>query len=444
LNWATGKSLVLPGGAVAFLHIMASQSSINKTILPNGIRILSESVPYVDSVSVGVWAVAGARDEDEAHHGMSHFVEHMLFKGTASRTARQIADEMDSLGGHLNAFTDKEFTCYYAKVLGEHLPKALDVVSDMVLNSMLDPVEIEREKNVVLEEIKRHLDTPEDEVHDMLAQTLWQGHRLGNSVIGSPEVARSVTQETLMSYMRELYQPDSIAITAAGNVDHHSLVDTVGAHFGSLKGARIPRTSSEVTPHIGRKLVDKDTEQVHFCLGAPGFAQDQPEKYALAVIDSALGGGMSSRLFQEIRENRGLAYAIGSYSASYQEAGLFAVYGGTSVDNVRTVIELARKEAAAIGRDSVTDDELERGKNQIRAALVLGQESMSNRMSRLAKSELYYNRIIRMEEIISAIMLVNKDHVADVASRLFNGAGFAVAAIGPFKKNAEALDGAFE
>ena len=422
---------------------MASQSSINKTILPNGVRILSESVPYVDSVSVGVWAVAGARDEDEAHHGMSHFVEHMLFKGTSTRTARQIADEMDSLGGHLNAFTDKEFTCYYAKVLGEHLQCALDVVSDMVLNSVMDPIELDREKNVILEEIKRHLDTPEDQVHDLLAQTIWKGHRLGNSVIGSPSVARSLTRDALMGYMRELYQPDSLVITAAGNVDHHSLVDTVSARFGDLKGGRIPRTSSEVTPHIGVKLVDKDTEQVHFCLGAPGFAQDRQEKYALAAIDSALGGGMSSRLFQEIRENRGLAYAIGSYSASYHEAGLFAIYGGTSVDNVKTVIELTRKECANIGRDSVTDAELERGRNQIRAALVLGQESMSNRMSRLAKSELYYGRIIRMEEIISAIMRVTKDDVADVASRLFDGAGFAVAAIGPFKKNSAALEGAF-
>lgn len=424
-------------------EIMSCQSSINKTILSNGIRILSESVPYVDSVSVGVWAVAGARDENEAHHGMSHFVEHMLFKGTTKRTARQIADEMDSLGGHLNAFTDKEFTCYYVKVLGEHLHSALDVVSDMVLNSVLDPDEIERERNVILEEIKRHQDTPEDQVHDLLAQTMWKDHPLGNSVIGSRAVAESVTRDGLIEYMQELYRPDALVITAAGNVEHHSLVDMVGARFGGLNGARPVRACCDVKPHFGLRLVDRDTEQVHFCLGAPGFAQDQPEKYALAVIDSALGGGMSSRLFQEIRENRGLAYAIGSYAVSYQEAGLFAIYGGTSVDNVKTVIELTRKECRAVGRDGVTDAELERGKNQIRAALVLGQESMSNRMSRLAKSEIYYGRIIRMEEIISAIMRVSKDDVAEVASRLFDGSGFAVAAIGPLKKNASALKNAF-
>jgi len=296
---------------------------------------------------------------------------------------------------------------------------------------------------VVIEEIKRHEDTPEDEVHDLLAQTIWKGHRLGNSVIGSRSVARKVTREALVGYMRELYQPDALVITAAGNVDHAGLVDTVSVRFGALAGARIPRTSSKVTPHAESKLIDKDTEQVHFCLGMPGFPQHREEKYALAAIDSALGGGMSSRLFQEIRENRGLAYAIGSYSASYQEAGLFAIYGGTSVDNVKTVVELTRKECANMGRESVTDAELERAKNQIRAALVLGQESMSNRMSRLAKSELYYGRIIRMEEIISAILQVTRDDVARVASQLFNDTGFAIAAIGPFEKHSAALDGAF-
>ena len=406
-------------------------------------RILSEFVPYVDSVSVGIWIEAGARDENKSRHGMSHFVEHMLFKGTSERSARQIADEMDSLGGHLNAFTDKEFTCYYARVLGEHLPKALDILSDMVLNSVLDPVEIDREKNVVLEEIKRHEDTPEDEVHDLLAQTLWKGHKLGNSVIGSRTVVKGLTREAIVDYMAEYYRPDALCITAAGNVDHAAFVDFVGAKLAALEGKRPEKRSTPVVPHLVAKLVDKSTEQVHFCLGTDGCPQYSEDKYALAAIDSALGGGMSSRLFQEIRESRGLAYAIGSYSASYQDAGLFAIYGGTSVDNVKTVIELTRKECDSIGRDGITDVELERAKNQIRGALVLGQESMSNRMSRLAKSELYFGRIIRMEEIIDSIVAVTRDDVAEVASRLFKDASFATAAIGPFKKHAEELEGAF-
>jgi len=422
---------------------MASQSSINKTILPNGIRILSERVPYVDSVSVGVWAQAGARDEVPARHGMSHFVEHMLFKGTNKRSARQIADEMDSLGGHLNAFTDKEFTCYYAKVLGEHLPIALDVISDMVLNSVFDPEEINREKNVVLEEIKRHQDTPEDEVHDVLAQTLWKGHQLGNSVIGTRSVVKGITRESLISYVEEFYRPDALLICAAGNVDHRQLVDMVGEEFGRLEGKRAPRELIPADAHLDFNLIDKSTEQVHFCLGTSGFAQHCYEKYALAAVDSVLGGGMSSRLFQEIRESRGLAYAIGSYSASYQEAGLFVIYGGTSVENVEIVMDLTRKECDNMGRNGVTDTELERAKNQIRGALVLGQESMSNRMSRLAKSELYFGRIIRMEEIISAIINVKKDDVTEVASRLFSDSKFTIAAIGPFKKHSDILHEAF-
>lgn len=418
---------------------MASQSSVCKTILPNGVRILSERVPYVDSVSVGVWARAGSRDEDNKRLGMSHFVEHMLFKGTEKRNARQIADEMDSLGGHLNAFTDKEFTCYYAKVLREHLPAALDIISDMFLHSRLDSEEIEREKNVVLEEIKRHQDTPEDHVHDLLVQALWSEHRLGNPVIGSSSVVRKLTRQDLADFVQEFYRPDAIVLSAAGNVDHKELVDMVSSWFGDLRGDRPPRVSVEAVAHREQRMLDRPTEQVHFCLGTQGFPQDRQEKYALAALDSILGGGMSSRLFQEIRENRGLAYAIGSYSASYQEAGLFAVYGGTSIGNVEQVLELVRAECESIGRDSVTDAELERSKNQIRGALVLGQESMSNRMSRLAKSEIYFGRIIRLDEIISSITAVTRDDVAMVASQLFGSGTFALAAIGPFKKHPEAV-----
>lgn len=420
---------------------MAVQSLVNKTILANGVRILSERVPYVDSVSVGIWAIAGSRDETETQRGMSHFIEHMMFKGTESRGARRIADEMDSLGGHLNAFTDKEFTCYYAKVLREHLPAALGILSDMVLNSVFDPEEIEREKNVVLEEIKRHKDTPEDQVHDLLAETLWKGHRLGNSVIGSSKVVSRITRDDALGFLKDLYKPDALVITAAGNVDHADFVGMVAGVFGSIEGKRPPRVRRDAKAQLEIRTVDKSTEQVHFVLATSGFAQDRREKYAMATIDSILGGGMSSRLFQEIRENRGLAYAIGTYSASYQEAGMFAVYGGTSVQNIKCVLEITEIECEKIRKDSVTDAELERAKNQIRGALVLGQESMSNRMSRLAKSEIYFGRMIRLDEIISAITNVSKDDVANVAAQLFDGSKFALAAIGPFKSHADLLDG---
>jgi predicted Zn-dependent peptidase len=411
---------------------MAARSSISKTMLPNGVRIISEEVPYVDSVSVGVWELAGSRDEGAKVSGISHFVEHMLFKGTERRTAHQIADEMDGIGGHINAFTDKEFTCYYAKVLREHLDTAVDVLSDMFLNSVLDSSEIEREKNVVLEEIKRHDDTPEDQVHDLLAETLWKGHRLANPVIGSAAAVKRLSRDDLVEYIGAYYRPNAILVAAAGNVEHSKLVDLVAGAFGAMTKDRELRKPVEARSVANIKVLTKPTEQVHLCLGTRGYRQQSEEKYALAVIDAALGGGMSSRLFQEVREKRGLAYAIGSYSASYQEAGLFAIYGGTSMSNLQSVLEVIRKECESIRKDSVTDAELERAKNQIRGALVLGQESMSNRMSRLAKSEIYFGRIIRPEEIISAILSVSKDDVADVAAQVFDGHKFAVAAIGPF------------
>lgn len=413
---------------------MIAKSSISKTVLPNGVRILSEWVPYVDSVSVGIWVKVGSRDENRNQRGISHFVEHMLFKGTKNRTARQIADEMDRLGGHLNAFTDKEFTCYYAKVLSEHRLKALDILFDMVLNSLFDPREIEREKSVVVEEIKRHNDTPEEAVHDLMVQTLWKNHPLGNPVVGSASVISKLTREDIVKYVDTFYTPDALLVSAAGNVEHRELVDAVVSAFGNLKGKRKGRPDRPAIPTPSEKYLDKATEQVHFCLGTRGYGQSNKEKYALATIDAVLGGGMSSRLFQEIRENRGLVYAIGSYSAAYEETGLFAVYGGTSIENLQTVLELIYRECEDIGKNSVTDEELSRAKNQIRGALVLGQESMSNRMSRLAKSELYFGRVVCVDEIIANINEVTRDSVAAVASELFDGSKFALAAIGPFSK----------
>jgi len=414
---------------------MALKSSVNRTTLDNGLRIVTESVPYVDSVSVGIWIGAGSRDEDASKRGVSHFLEHMLFKGTERRTARQIADEMDTIGGHLNAFTDKEYTCYYAKVLTEHLTIALDLLSDMVLHSTLDEKEIEREKNVVLEEIKRHEDTPDDLVHDLFAETLWHRHALGRAVVGSRATVSKLTAEALRDFMRELYTPDRIVVAAAGNLNHSELVDLVAKEFGSLNGTASKRPNRKVTPVRETKLKAKSVEQVHFCVGTPGYSQHDDRKYTLAVIDSILGGGMSSRLFQEIRENRGLAYAIGSYSASYRDAGMFAIYGGTSLENLDQVLGLTMAECANLRDHNASEAEIERGKNQIRGALVLGLESMSNRMSRLARSELYFGRLVPLQEIIDQIMSVTRDDIAQVANELFGQPEFALAAVGPFHKD---------
>jgi predicted Zn-dependent peptidase len=413
---------------------MSFKTSIDKTTLPNGMRVLSESVPYVDSVSVGVWIDVGARDEHGKTRGASHFIEHMLFKGTERRSARQIADEMDSIGGHLNAFTDKETTWYYAKVLSEHLVTAADVLSDMILHSQVDTVELERERNVILEEVKRHEDTPDDLVHDIFAQTLWHGHPLGNSVIGTKSSIEGFTRESLTQYMERAYTPDNVVVAAAGNLDHGDFIDLIQKYFGEMSGKQTPKHLTPPTPVGGSRITPKHIEQVHFCIGTKGYAQYSSDKYILAVLDAILGGGMSSRLFQEIRENRGLVYTIGSYSASYREGGMFTVYAGTSVENAELCIDLVKKEFELVKSAKVDETEMMRAKNQIRGALVLGQESMSNRMSRMANSELYFGRIIAVQEIIDAIMKVTADDVMRVANELFVENEFAFSAVGPFKR----------
>ncbi|MFQ3548175.1 MAG: pitrilysin family protein [Armatimonadota bacterium] len=412
---------------------MTSESSISKTVLNNGIRVLTEKVGYVESVSIGIWVVVGSRDEDAKSNGISHFCEHLFFKGTEKRSAAQIADEMDCMGAHLNAFTDKEFTCFYVKALREYIHQAMDIMSDMILNSVFDKTEIEREKNVVIEEIKRHDDTPEDQVHDIVAQTLWKDHPLGRSVIGTTDVISNINRETIVNYINRYYRPNSIVIAAAGNLEHQEIVDLVSKYFSNLSGKRPEREPIKIQLNPEKKIIKKSTEQVHFCMSANGCSQHDKRKYSLAAIDAILGGSMSSRLFQEIREKRGLVYSIGSYASSYNEAGMFVIYGGTGPKSYPTVMELTREEISKLGKYGISDSELLRAKNQIRGALVMGQESMSNRMSRLAKSELYFDRIIRLDDILTEIENVSRDDVAYLAKDLTNSDGFAEVAIGPFK-----------
>lgn len=406
---------------------------VKTDVLPNGVHVATESVPHVESVSVGIWVGSGARDENASNNGISHFIEHMLFKGTETRTAKQIADAFDSIGGQLNAFTEKEYTCYFCKVLSEHLSSSVDVLADMLRNSVLDPPEIELEKNVVLEEIKRHEDNPDDLVHDIFTRSVWDGHPLGNPGIGSRESVRKLTREDLVEFMRARYTADGVIVSAAGNLKHEELVEQVNRLFGDLQGARVPPEHTVPSFHAKSVLTEKATEQVHFCIGTDGFSQLDPERYTLAVIDATLGGGMSSRLFQEIRERRGLAYAIGSYSASYREGGLFAVYGGTSLENLEEVLRLVKGEFVNVLRSNITSEELERSKNQIRGALVLSQENMSSRMIRIAKSQIYFGRVVPLEELISCVLKVTHDDIRQVAERIFREEGVGVAAIGPFK-----------
>jgi predicted Zn-dependent peptidase len=402
--------------------------------LPNGVRIVTERIEHVQSASIGIWVGVGARDESDEIQGISHVIEHMLFKGTHRRTAQQIADDMDRLGGYLNAFTDKEYTSYYAKVLSEYIPECLDILADMFLESVFDPVELAREKNVILEEIKRHEDQPDDLVHELFYEALWPNHNLGRPVIGFAETVSALEPSHLVDYVSQKYSPDTIVVAAAGNLEHKQIVDFVAKRFADLKGeqSRWRHVRTPPQPVFAEKLVSKPVEQIQVVMGAPAYSIFDDRKYPVSLLDIILGGGMSSRLFQEIREKRGLAYSVGTYAAGYTEGGLFAIYAGASPQSSSEVIDIMTAECARICRDEVTADEMFRAKNQIRAGLLMAQESMSNRMNRLGKDEILFDRVIPFEEVMDKIQALTPGDVGVVASDILNSGKFTMAQVGPF------------
>lgn len=412
---------------------------IQREVLPNGVRIVTENITYVQSVALGIWVGVGARDESDNLRGISHVIEHMLFKGTPTRTAQQIADQIDSVGGDINAFTSKENTCYYVRILSEHVPLAIDVLADMFLNSNIDSEELAREQNVILEEIKRRDDEPDDLVHDVFAQTLWPGHVLGKSIIGTPETVSGLKAADLKDYMAGHYTPDTIVVAAAGNLNHEEIVAMVRERLGHLTGSkadwREPDTLPQFTP--GTAYIEKPIEQVNLVIGAPGFSQLSDDKYKLSILDNVLGGSMSSRLFQEIREKRGLAYSVGSYSQSYREGGYFGVYSGTSAKTAEQVIDLVRAEFKNVRANNITEKELERSKNQFRGSIVMSQEGMNSRMMRIGRNELTYDRVIPIEEIMGKIIGVTLDDIAEVTEYVFGADAYAMATVGPFTKPAK-------
>ncbi len=410
--------------------------NIELTTLPNGLRVVSETVPHVQSVSMGIWVGVGERDEEKGVLGISHFIEHMVFKGTPKRDARQIADEIESRGGSLNAFTDKEYTCYYARALAEHASVVMDVLTDMLRNSLFDPEEITREKGVVLEEIKKYRDTPEDIVHELFAQTLWRSHPLGRPVIGTARTVAALERDHLTRHIGSHYTPGRVVVSAAGNVTHAEIVGLATMYLGDMTGDAPPKKRKPPKFSGDSKLQKKRTEQVHFCLGTQAYSQLNEDRYALTILDTVLGGNMSSRLFQEIREKRGLAYAIGSYSASYVEGGLFTVYGGTSMQTFNQVVDLVRVEMDKVKRENISEDELTKAKTQMKGALVLGLENMSSRMMRMGKSLLYFDRVIPLDEIVAKIVAVGHDDIGRVANELFDESRLTLVAVGPFKNGA--------
>ena len=402
-----------------------------KTVLPNGVRIITEEIEHVRSAAIGVWVGAGSRDEREGYEGISHFMEHMFFKGTERRTARELAESLEAVGGQLNAFTTKEYTCYYVKVLDEDLDLAIDVLSDMFFHSLFDEKEIEKEKNVVIEEIKMYEDSPDELIHDIFSEYVWNEHPLGKPILGTEESIGALSREKIMSFLSEHYAPDNVVIAVAGKIKHEDVVAKLTDQFGTFK--RGGRRVLEGTP-LGQKVEyyqKKDTEQMHILLGVPGLGQDDDDIYAMHIFNNILGGGLSSRLFQEIREQRGLAYSVYSYHATYVDAGLFAVYAGTSPKNTKEVIECILQELKEIRQQGISESELARTKAQIKGGLYLGLEAVSSRMSRLGKTELTYNRVLSPEEVVGKLEKVTLEDVSRLIGRLWQREKISIMTLGP-------------
>jgi len=403
---------------------------MQSTRLANGIRVLSERLPDLTSITVGIWVENGSRYEQPHQAGISHFLEHLFFKGTERRTAAQIAEEIDAVGGVLNAFTGKEYTCYYAKVLHEQLPLALDLLADIFTQSRFASEEIDRERSVIIQEISQVEDTPDDYVHELFNLAFWPGHPLSRPIAGTAQTVQGLTREDFLRFLDARYRPDRVLIAAAGNLVHQDLVAVVEGKFNALSGTAPLVDGGPPEAHAGVSVHEKPLEQVHLCLGTPGIAQGDAERYPAHLLNLALGGGMSSRLFQEIRERRGKAYTVYSFLSSYLDAGYFGVYVGTSAEWVREVVEVIRAELARAAGDGLSVAELARVKQQMKGSMLLGLETSDSRMSRIAKNEIYFGRNVPIEEVAARIDAVRNDEVVSVAQRLFRAGGLALTVLG--------------
>src|SRR5262245_17639761 len=408
------------------------------TRLDNGVRVLSERLPDLASVTVGIWVENGSRYERDEQAGISHFLEHLFFKGTDRRTAAQIAEEIDAVGGVLNAFTGKEYTCYYAKVLREHVPLALDLLADIFTHSRFAGEEIERERTVIIQEISEVEDRPDDYVHELFNLAFWPGHPLARPIAGTAATVSRLQRDDFIRFLEARYRPDRVLVAAAGDIAHDELRQVVERSFGGLAGTSWTPGSLPPEPRPGLSVHEKELEQVHLCLGAPGISQLDPDRYAAHLLNVALGGGMSSRLFQEIRERRGKAYTVYSFLASYLDAGYTGVYVGTSPAWAREVVDVIRVELERVRRDGLGSAELARVKNQMKGNIVLGLETSDSRMSRLAKNEIYFGRDVPLEEVAAAVDAVTNDDVRRVAERLFRPGTLALTVLGDLK--AQPLD----
>jgi predicted Zn-dependent peptidase len=408
-------------------------SLIQKFTLSNGVRILVEPVSYVRSASIGLWCKTGSRHERETEAGITHLIEHMLFKGTENRTAKEIAESIEGRGGMLNAFTDKESTCYYCRVLSDDTANGIDVLTDMMLHSKFDEEELKREEQVVCEEIKRSLDEPGDHVHELHLGYRWGDHQLGKPIIGTEESVLSFGRKNIVDYMDRRYRGENILLSVSGNVDPEEVRAAAEATLGKLSSGATDATMSRPAGVAQINEIPKDTEQVHFCIGSDGISiYDESELAVMSVLDSALGGSMSSRLFQEVREKRGLVYSIGSYTLTYSSGGAYTVYGGTSMKNWSEVKEIVRAEFDKMMATGLAEAELDRTKKSLAGNLVLALEGMSSRMMRMSRSELNFKRDITVEEALERLNKVTNEQVIELARRILNPELVSTTAIGAF------------
>jgi len=405
---------------------------VNKTTLDNGLKIVTEHVESVKSVAVGIWAQTGSRNETHRMAGVTHFLEHMLFKGTENRSSLDIAMSMESVGGYLNAFTSSEYTCYYSRCLNTQLERALDVLSDMVLHPSFPKDEIQKEKKVVIEEMKMYRDSPDDYLFEQFSGHVFKGHPLGNSTLGFEDTVAAFERQDLYDYMEERYQPDNLLVSVAGNVDHNRVVELVSDYFSEVEPKETVERNPEIPEHQPDKVeLRKPIEQTHLISGRRGLHYNHDDKYRLLLANTVLGGGMSSRLHQNVREKYGYCYNITSFNQSYQDTGLYGIYVGTDKDYVNHVRELIEAELDKLKQDPIPEKELAEAKAQLKGKLMLSVESMSNRMSRLAKSEIYFNRFVTLDELQEKIDAVEADQVQDFAQNFFDNDTFSEALLLP-------------
>jgi len=406
-----------------------------KSVLANGIRVVTERMPHVRSVAIGIWVDTGSRNEPEERGGVSHLIEHLVFKGTESRTAEEIARTMDSVGGQMDAFTAKEHTCFFVNVLDEHLPLAADLLTDILLHPLFGADDIEKEKSVVLQEIKMVEDTPDDLIHDLFAERVWLGHPLGRPILGRREVVQAMSRDTIIRHFREEYCPGKIVVAAAGHATHEEVLRLLGSRFDGFAGGAAPGAGRPPTQKVTVDMVEKPLEQVHMIVGFPGLSQTAPERYALYVLNDIIGGSMSSRLFQQVRERQGLVYSIHSGSQAYRDTGVLYVYAATDAANFAKVLKLTLKEVRDLKKDGIEAAELRRAKEHLKGNLMLSLESTSSRMSRLAKQELHFGSFFSLDEMLAAIDQVREEEVQLLIHRLLDEEQLSLLTLGPITRH---------